>query len=128
MELPPPVSEQLPPVTSPESSINHEQQTIAPLESVPAAIGSQPLPAAPLPITIPMNDVPQATSSTSSSSDDSTSLMANDGDLIEKEWVNKAKAIVERTKEDPYKQSEELTMLRADYLQKRYSKTLKQST
>lgn len=51
--------------------------------------------------------------------------MADDVDLIEKEWVNKVKEIVEKTKNDPYEQSRQLTMLKADYLQKRYNKTIK---
>jgi hypothetical protein len=51
----------------------------------------------------------------------------DDGDLIEKEWVNKAKEIVERTRDDPYKQSEELTVFKADYMKKRYNKTIKVS-
>ncbi len=54
-------------------------------------------------------------------------ITADDGDLIEKEWVNKAKAIVEKTQNDPYQQSKELNFLRAGYMQKRYSKIIKLS-
>lgn len=46
-------------------------------------------------------------------------------DLIEKEWVSKAKQIVEQTKDDPYKQSEGLTMVKMDYMKKRYNKSIK---
>lgn len=56
-----------------------------------------------------------------------TALAADDADLIEKEWVTKAKQIVERTRDDPYKQSEDLTLFKADYMQKRYGKTIKVS-
>ena len=52
---------------------------------------------------------------------------ADDSDLIEKEWVSKAKAIVEKTQNDPYQQSKELNFLRAGYMQKRYSKHIKLS-
>lgn len=48
-----------------------------------------------------------------------------DDDLIEKEWVNKAKQIVNKNRSDPYKQSEELTAFRADYMKKRYGKNIK---
>jgi len=48
--------------------------------------------------------------------------MAEDSDLIEKEWVEKAKAIVEKTRRDPFTQSLELNQLKTDYLQKRYGK------
>jgi hypothetical protein len=45
--------------------------------------------------------------------------------LIEKEWVDKAKKIVEHTRDDPYRQSEELTVVKAEYMKKRYDKTVK---
>jgi hypothetical protein len=57
----------------------------------------------------------------------SAAVPLTDDDLIEKEWVNKAKAIVERTRDDPYKQSEELTLVKADYMQKHYNKIIKQN-
>jgi general stress protein 26 len=50
---------------------------------------------------------------------------SDDSDLIEKEWVNKAKQIVERTRDDPHKQTEELTLVKVDYMKKRYNKTIK---
>ena len=52
-------------------------------------------------------------------------LIADDADLIEKEWVNKAKEIVEKTKADPYQQNKEVNKVKADYLKKRYNKELK---
>lgn len=51
--------------------------------------------------------------------------IAEDVDLIEKEWVVKAKQIVEQTKHDPYKQNEEITKMKADYLKKRYNHDVK---
>lgn len=53
------------------------------------------------------------------------SLMADDADLIEKEWVNRAKAIVLQTKDDPHNQNREMNKVKADYLKKRYNKDLK---
>ncbi len=55
---------------------------------------------------------------------DSTPLVAADDDLIEKEWVEKAKAIVVKTKDDPYQREQEVGKLQADYLRKRYGKEL----
>ena len=131
MELPPPVSEQLTPVDPPEQAENtSEQQPVSPFEALPRATLNQPLVAPPPQLAVPNSNFPltQDAGGASGTADDQASdLAADDGDLIEKEWVNKAKAIVERTREDPYKQSEELTLLKADYLQKRYNKTLKQS-
>lgn len=53
--------------------------------------------------------------------------MADDVDLIEKEWVEKAKQIVEQTKDDPYKQNQEMTKMKSDYLKKRYNREIKVS-
>lgn len=49
---------------------------------------------------------------------------AADNDLIEKEWVLKAKQIVEHTSEDPFLQQQELSKIKADYMKKRYNKDL----
>lgn len=55
----------------------------------------------------------------------SAQLQAEDSDLIEKEWVDKAKEIVARTKYDPYAQNREITRMKADYMHKRYNKIIK---
>lgn len=52
-------------------------------------------------------------------------LLAEDGDLIEKAWIQKAKEIVERTKNDPYNQNIEINKVKKEYIQKRYQKDLK---
>jgi hypothetical protein len=51
--------------------------------------------------------------------------IADDTDLIEKEWVIKAKEIVERTKHDPYQQNKQVERIKAYYLKKRYNKDVK---
>lgn len=50
--------------------------------------------------------------------------IADDGDLIEKEWVNGVKAIVMRTRQDPYLQTKELHKFKAEYMKKRYNKII----
>ncbi len=59
---------------------------------------------------------------------DSRALVATpeaaESDLIEKEWVVKAKQIVDRTAEDPHLQQQELTRIKAEYLKKRYNRDL----
>lgn len=54
-----------------------------------------------------------------------TPAIAEDLDLIEREWVHKAKEIVEETKDDPYKQAAEMNKMKADYLKKRYNIEIK---
>jgi len=51
--------------------------------------------------------------------------LADDVDVIEKEWVDKAKEIVGQTKEDPRKQNHNVSLLKADYMKKRYGKDIK---
>ncbi len=48
-----------------------------------------------------------------------------DGDALDIEWVQKAKAIVEQTHDDPYVESQALNKLKADYLKNKYGKDLK---
>ena len=51
---------------------------------------------------------------------------AGDNDLIEKEWVTKAKQIVEHTAADPFRQQQELSKMKVDYMKKRYNKDIEQ--
>lgn len=51
--------------------------------------------------------------------------VAEDIDLIEKEWVDKAKAIVAHTHNDPYNQNKEMNKFKADYMKKRYGKDIR---
>jgi hypothetical protein len=53
--------------------------------------------------------------------------IADDVDLIEKEWVEKAKEIVAMTQSEPFEQKQQVDQLKTDYLQKRYNKTIKVS-
>lgn len=74
---------------------------------------------------------PKATNSTSSTSvqvdTESSALVAEDVDLIEKEWVERAKEIVHKTKDNPYLQNRALTQLKVDYVKKRYNKDVQMS-
>lgn len=55
---------------------------------------------------------------------DDAPLVAGDEDLIEKEWVDRAKQIIEQTKDDPYRREQEVNKLQSDYLRKRYGREL----
>jgi hypothetical protein len=52
-------------------------------------------------------------------------MVAADSDLIEKAWVKTAKAIIDQTREDPYKQNKEITKVKAEYIKKRYNRDIK---
>ncbi|HSX53185.1 MAG TPA: hypothetical protein VLF90_02330 [Patescibacteria group bacterium] len=91
------------------------QNSIAPPAPVapPAYVPAAP---PPLPVNSPAQDL--ATSANSPAS-------ADDTDLIEQEWVHKAKAIVDRTREDPHLQNKEINKFKADYIKKRYNREIK---
>ena len=98
-----------------------------------AAPGKQALPvAAQLPAVIP--DIPAASPALPIQDDSVASpvaspktskLPATEKNLIEKQWVQKAKEIVAETKSDPYKQKSEMSRAKADYIQKRFKKVIK---
>lgn len=124
LNLPPPVSnEQLPPVEPAQSS--PEQAAMPEVGNLQPAVSAVPTPPIPMPQVPSSQVVPAQPARDYDAEDKASAAVVDDGDLIEKEMVNKAKAIVERTRDDPYKQSEELTVFKADYMKKRYNKTLK---
>ena len=53
------------------------------------------------------------------------STQASDTDRIEKEWVDKAKMVIERTKDDPYEQKNEMSKVKAEYIHRRFNKSIK---
>lgn len=68
----------------------------------------------------------QEADNTDASSDASSMpTVADDVDVIEKAWVNKAKQIIENTKDDPHAQEEEFEKLQIEYHKKRYGRDIK---
>jgi hypothetical protein len=129
MQLPPPIMEQAPTGDMPAETLQNapEQVPAAAPEKAPTGQSATP-PAAAIPLPVaPAAPVGGSQGAVSATTQSVTPTTADDGDLIEKEWVNKAKAIVERTRDDPYRQSEELTVVKADYMKQRYNKTIKLS-
>ena len=87
----------------------------------------QPAPIAP-PIDPSLIAIPQVTQATPTSAVADpvagSPTIASDDDLIEKEWVDKVKKIISLTKGNPYEQAKSIAALQADYLKKRYSRTV----
>ena len=111
-----PTPEQAP--QQPERQETREQHQGGPAGD-PSAVKNVPV-APPLPTIAPPVADPAATVK-----DDSNPAVAADEDLIEKEWVEKAKKVIAETRHDPHLQESEVSKLQADYLQKRYGKTVK---
>lgn len=95
----------------------HEQLS-QPVEQAPAAGPAVVVP------TLPVPPGPVVTDDTTTTASSDTPLVAADEDVIEKEWVDKAKQIINATKDDPYRREYEVSRLQADYLEKRYGKKL----
>jgi hypothetical protein len=96
----------------------HEQAAEAGAHAADAATFAAPVivPVAP-PVVMPQDQpVQDATGS--------SPLVAADEDLIEKEWVDKAKEIIQHTKDDPHTRTQKVNELQRDYLQKRYGKVV----
>lgn len=77
--------------------------------------------ALPAPVISPIAD---AGTVSAMSSDDDTPITANDDDLIEKEWVDKAKKILAETRDDPYRREAEVGKLQIEYIRKRYGREI----
>jgi hypothetical protein len=106
------------PMKTPEFSNTLSQPGLA---SPPISVNPNPI----QPLSI-VPDVSQPIPSTNVTSRHTNNpAVAADNDLIEKEWVIKAKQIVEQNREDPYAQTMEINRFKADYLKKRYNKDLK---
>ena len=90
-------------------------------EAVPAAVNAAPV-VLPTPVAVPGIPTPVSDDSSQVASD--APLVAADEDLIEKEWVDKAKKIIAETKDDPHRREQEVGKLQTDYLKKRYGKDL----
>lgn len=125
--------------TAPVQPVAPETQGAAPVEQAPAAPTPETMsqsgdaasqgPAMVLPppvlkpIPVPQPAAPQPTSDPSTVQ--GTPIAADDVDVIEKEWVDKAKEIVDKTSGDPHRQNKEVSVLKADYMKKRYNKDIK---
>lgn len=120
-----------PPIVNPELPTNrgaefqgarekfevHEQKSTGDDSSAPTYIAPTTVVA---PSVIP-NPFTQATPAPLSD----TPAVAADDDVIEKEWVEKAKKVIAETKHDPFLQERAVSLLQADYIQKRYGKIVK---
>ena len=121
LELPHPIDAAATATSAPSYELgqSHEQKTTA-------SGGAAPQAASPSAQAITTAVTPAQTHDPATAATDH--LKAGDADLIEKEWVAKAKEIVARTHGDPYVQNKEINKIKAQYIKKRYNKDIKQSS
>lgn len=121
--------QQTQPITAPVPQQSFQPQPLA------APVVPQPFQANPVAATVPQAQVPAQiptsiqTHQTVDGMQSQPSGMvapsvADDVDVIEKEWVDVAKQLVEQTRADPYIQQREFQKLQQDYLMKRYGKQI----
>lgn len=133
-DLPTPVAPDSPISPNPEAVISASGEIInTPVASGPERVVSAgdrvnqgaPTQQVSLPTDLPQPiSVAKATDTTTSVSNQSSLTssppVADDVDVIEKVWVQKAKSIVDETKSDPYRQEEKVSELQTDYQLKRF--------
>ncbi len=120
----PPAPEALP--SQPDISRSPERPVVQELQ--PSGGPGQMVPSLPIPTqpTQPVAGTVPVLNPLGATSD--VPMIAGDDEVIEKEWVDKAKRIVDQTKDNPYQQEKEVSKLQADYLKKRYGKDVKLSS
>lgn len=96
------------------------QETAVAKQAPVAQLPAQPI----VPDPVSLQSIPAASPVGSAKDDTHQALTAADVDRIEKEWVDRAKAVVGRTRDDPYAQNSEMSKVKADYIKKRFNKTL----
>lgn len=101
-----------------EQGQEQRQERVQEVGQVQAEVAQVAMPALPTPV------ASVATSSQAQPVNDPSSLAAGDEDLIEKEWVDRAKSIIAATKDDPYKREQEISKLQIEYIRKRYGRTI----
>jgi hypothetical protein len=114
--IPAPSMDHLPTLPNPETGLNtgaerHEQAGELSAAQADAASAAVP---------VTMLAQPTVVDDTTSA----TPLTAANDDLIEKEWVDKAKEIIHTTPNDPHMRGEKVSALQKDYLRKRYGKEI----
>lgn len=103
-----------------DSQLNVERQIerVPELGKVQAEASQIAMPALPMPILTSANDDAGQAQGTGAPS------LANDDDLIEKEWIDQAKKIIAATREDPYRREQEISKLQIEYIRKRYGRVI----
>lgn len=107
------------PVSPEISSVTPELNTSAPpLQAASSLASNLALPGAPV-----QQDDFSAVAGTSATTDQPDE--AADQQVIEKEWVVRAKKIIAATRENPREQNKQLSEFKAGYMKKRYNKDIK---
>ena len=117
-----PEGDMIPLVSNPEQTAAAPEVHIQPVMPIAQAAVPDPIASA-VPPTAPPMPLPSAAPAATGTA--VTPATADDVDLIEKEWVDRAKAIVAQTRNDPYVQNREMNKVKADYMMRGYQKEIR---
>lgn len=116
------------PSMGPEQIDDNVDTQVEKVQTPESSPSSQLAPTMPVvqPLALPADDVAVAVPDDFQPSQAQTNdATAADVDRIEKQWIDRAKAIVAQTKDDPYAQNREMSKVKAAYIEKRFNKKLK---
>ena len=110
-EIAPP-SPEITPESSPERSMERSPIELAP---PPPPVAPVAMPVVVQPVASPAGVQPMTDPAVNP-------IAANDDDIIETEWVDRAKQIIIQTKDNPFAREKAIGELQRDYLMKRYGR------
>ena len=121
---------EVPATPTPEADRQRPEQAAEAPAARPETAGKQaPAPALPaIPDDIPAADAPVIAAPAPDNAVPTHPVSghpASDSDHIEPAWINRAKEVIASTQDDPYKQKDEMSKVKADYIQKRFGKQIK---
>lgn len=116
--------EKVPALPTPETGLDTGAERVEQVSELRAMASdaATALPVAPPTIIDDINDDTSTTATSDTPVIPVTPMVAEDNDLIEKVWVDKAKDVVKATKDDPYRRSNEVSALQRDYQKKRFNR------
>jgi hypothetical protein len=125
-----PINFELPPrPPSPEDEPGQEQTVEAPAARPETAGKQAKQPALPvIPDDVPAVDQPVIAAppqDVATPVPTDPKAIAEDTERIEREWVDKVKHIIAGTQDDPFQQKDQMSRVKAEYIQKRFNKTIK---
>ena len=100
-----------------EKQLSHPEQNTPGASQVPGVVGQ----AIQIPAIMSITDNSSVTAQVTTASGD---IKAEDIDVIEKEWVERAKKVLQHTVDDPFLGTRQVSVLKAEYMKKRFNREL----
>lgn len=115
------------PRLAPEVSLPTGEQLPAPEAPAASSPAEPTTPVASLPVNLPAPSAATVAGPVVGTTNSANPILAEDVDVIEKEWVDRAEGVIKDTTGDPYQEEEQVEDLQIDYMKKRFGKDIKKS-